>query len=300
MSGSRRSTRQPRSRCCRTRNWRMGSGTRAEACTASSRPSWISPVKREWTSPLARPYPASPRTSIAPAVFGWSTGPSWRPMSSSPTRTSRTCISGCCQLTEKPGAVTQAILVFSDQLPLGRGPDLCGPRPAYAVSGRRCAREFHGDRSRPEPAPQPQPVHPRSLTPGPINGSVWAGHDHSDRSRWTPDGRRPAGLGRASRCCAPARVPPAGVARNLRPQGPHQVRRGLHASLVGRTTQPVKGSTHGLSHKLTQMAFFRPSNRHRRYRNLYFVGASTHPGTGVPMAMVSGRFAAQRIAAEHR
>jgi phytoene desaturase len=60
----------------------------------------------------------------------------------------------------------------------------------------------------------------------------------------------------------------------------------------------VKGSTHGLSHKLTQMAFFRPSNRHRRYRNLYFAGASTHPGTGVPMAMISGRLAAQRITAE--
>lgn len=60
----------------------------------------------------------------------------------------------------------------------------------------------------------------------------------------------------------------------------------------------AKGATHGLSHKLTQMAYFRPSNRHRRYRNLYFVGASTHPGTGVPMAMVSGRHVAQRIAAE--
>lgn len=60
----------------------------------------------------------------------------------------------------------------------------------------------------------------------------------------------------------------------------------------------VKGSTHGLSHKLTQMAYFRPSNRHRRFRNMYFVGASTHPGTGVPMAMVSGRLAAQRIIAE--
>ena len=62
----------------------------------------------------------------------------------------------------------------------------------------------------------------------------------------------------------------------------------------------TKGSTHGLSHKLTQMAYFRPSNRHRRYRNLYFVGASTHPGTGVPMAMVSGRHAAERIVAELR
>jgi phytoene desaturase len=57
----------------------------------------------------------------------------------------------------------------------------------------------------------------------------------------------------------------------------------------------AKGSTHGLSHKLSQMAYFRPSNRHRRYRNLYFVGASTHPGTGVPITMVSGRLAARRI-----
>ena len=57
----------------------------------------------------------------------------------------------------------------------------------------------------------------------------------------------------------------------------------------------VKGSTHGLSHTLTQMAYFRPSNRHSRYQNLYFVGASTHPGTGIPTAMVSGRLVAERI-----
>jgi len=60
----------------------------------------------------------------------------------------------------------------------------------------------------------------------------------------------------------------------------------------------AKGATHGLSHRLTQMACFRPSNRHRRFRNLYFVGASTHPGTGIPMAMVSGRLVAQRIVRE--
>ena len=33
------------------------------------------------------------------------------------------------------------------------------------------------------------------------------------------------------------------------------------------------GSTHGLSHKLTQMAYLRPHNRHSRYHNLYFVGS---------------------------
>jgi phytoene desaturase len=57
----------------------------------------------------------------------------------------------------------------------------------------------------------------------------------------------------------------------------------------------LKGATHGLAHTLTQMAYFRPANRHRRYPNLYFVGASTHPGTGVPTAMVSGRLVAERI-----
>ena len=57
----------------------------------------------------------------------------------------------------------------------------------------------------------------------------------------------------------------------------------------------MKGSTHGLCHNLTQLAYFRPSNKHSHYHNLYFVGASTRPGTGIPTAMVSGRLAAQRI-----
>lgn len=57
----------------------------------------------------------------------------------------------------------------------------------------------------------------------------------------------------------------------------------------------MKGSTHGLCHNLTQLAYFRPSNRHPRYNNLYFVGASTRPGTGLPTAMVSGRLSAQRV-----
>jgi phytoene dehydrogenase-like protein len=43
------------------------------------------------------------------------------------------------------------------------------------------------------------------------------------------------------------------------------------------------------------MAYFRPANKHQRYRNLYFVGASTHPGTGIPTAMVSARLASKRI-----
>lgn len=57
----------------------------------------------------------------------------------------------------------------------------------------------------------------------------------------------------------------------------------------------TKGSTHGLCHNLTQLGYFRPDFQHPRYRNLYFTGASTRPGTGMPTAMISGRQSAQRI-----
>jgi phytoene desaturase len=60
----------------------------------------------------------------------------------------------------------------------------------------------------------------------------------------------------------------------------------------------VKGSTHGLCHNLMQLGYLRPHNRHAQYRNLYFTGASTHPGTGVPTALVSARLAARRMVDE--
>jgi phytoene desaturase len=60
----------------------------------------------------------------------------------------------------------------------------------------------------------------------------------------------------------------------------------------------VKGATHGLGHTLFQLGYMRPHNRHNHYHNLYFVGASTHPGTGVPTALVSGRLTAARLMEE--
>jgi phytoene desaturase len=57
----------------------------------------------------------------------------------------------------------------------------------------------------------------------------------------------------------------------------------------------MHGATHGLSHTLMQLGYLRPHNQHGRYHNLYFVGASTHPGTGVPTALISARLAAERI-----
>jgi len=57
----------------------------------------------------------------------------------------------------------------------------------------------------------------------------------------------------------------------------------------------TKGSAHGLSHEIMQMGYLRPKNQHARYRNLYFVGASTHPGTGLPSVLVSAKHVSDRI-----
>jgi phytoene desaturase len=56
------------------------------------------------------------------------------------------------------------------------------------------------------------------------------------------------------------------------------------------------GSVFGsLAHNLMQMGYFRPHNRHSRYRNLYFVGGSTHPGNGIPNILVSAKLTSERI-----
>lgn len=54
----------------------------------------------------------------------------------------------------------------------------------------------------------------------------------------------------------------------------------------------------GLAHGITQVGYFRPQNRHPSYANLFFVGQSTHPGCGIPMALISSRCVVERIAGE--
>lgn len=60
----------------------------------------------------------------------------------------------------------------------------------------------------------------------------------------------------------------------------------------------VNGSAFGLSHNFTQVGYLRPQNRHKQYRNLYFAGASTHPGTGLPIVLLSAKLTTQRILKE--
>lgn len=45
----------------------------------------------------------------------------------------------------------------------------------------------------------------------------------------------------------------------------------------------------GQSHLLSQSAFFRTRNQSKKVRNLYYVGAGTNPGIGLPMCLISAQ-----------
>lgn len=60
----------------------------------------------------------------------------------------------------------------------------------------------------------------------------------------------------------------------------------------------AKGAAFGLSHDFWQVGYLRPRNRHDRFKNLYFAGASTHPGTGLPIVLLSAKLAVERILKE--
>ncbi len=58
----------------------------------------------------------------------------------------------------------------------------------------------------------------------------------------------------------------------------------------------TRGGTFGsLAHNLMQMGFLRPNNHHMRYKNLYFVGGSTQPGSGMPLSLLSAKLVFERI-----
>lgn len=62
----------------------------------------------------------------------------------------------------------------------------------------------------------------------------------------------------------------------------------------------ARGSAFGLAHDFNQVGYFRPANRARRVKNLYFVGASTVPGTGIPMVILGSRLVSERIEREQK
>lgn len=62
------------------------------------------------------------------------------------------------------------------------------------------------------------------------------------------------------------------------------------------TCNVTKGSVFGsLGHTIFQMGYFRPHNRHKKFKNLYFAGGSTQPGNGVPLVLLSAKLTNERI-----
>ena len=57
------------------------------------------------------------------------------------------------------------------------------------------------------------------------------------------------------------------------------------------------GSAFSVEPILTQSAWFRPHNRSEDIANLYFAGAGTHPGAGLPGVLSSGKIVAEMIGA---
>jgi phytoene desaturase len=56
-----------------------------------------------------------------------------------------------------------------------------------------------------------------------------------------------------------------------------------------------KGSALGLAHDMNQIGGFRPKNFDEKFNNLFYAGASTVPGTGLPMTIISSKLAVERI-----
>jgi phytoene desaturase len=59
-----------------------------------------------------------------------------------------------------------------------------------------------------------------------------------------------------------------------------------------------EGAAFGLGHGILQVGYFRPPMVSKGVEGLYFVGASTRPGTGVPLVTIGARLVAERIGRE--
>ncbi|MGF1473730.1 MAG: phytoene desaturase family protein [Rubrobacteraceae bacterium] len=61
-----------------------------------------------------------------------------------------------------------------------------------------------------------------------------------------------------------------------------------------------EGAAFGIGHGIFQVGYFRPPMVSNSIENLYFVGASTRPGTGVPLVTIGAQLVSDRIGREVR
>ena len=55
------------------------------------------------------------------------------------------------------------------------------------------------------------------------------------------------------------------------------------------------GNAFGVNHDLLHMTYFRPHHKSEQYQNLYYVGASTHPGTGIALVLKGAKLVSEMI-----
>ena len=60
-------------------------------------------------------------------------------------------------------------------------------------------------------------------------------------------------------------------------------------------TGSYSGSIYGISSNSRNAAFLRQPNSSKHYKGLYFTGGSAHPGGGIPLVLLSGKLAAEKI-----
>ncbi len=72
----------------------------------------------------------------------------------------------------------------------------------------------------------------------------------------------------------------------------------LSPPLIRERTSSFGGALYGTASNNKMAAFFRHPNFHSKIKGLYFCGGSVHPGGGIPLALRSGKIAAELAIAE--
>jgi len=69
----------------------------------------------------------------------------------------------------------------------------------------------------------------------------------------------------------------------------------LSPQLIEQKTNSYHGALHGVSTNSAFSFFYRHSNFSKKYKNLHFVGGSTHPGGGIPQCLQSAKIATHDV-----